>query len=116
MAKILVIDDDKPILEVVKIVLESAAFEVEIISDWRLVFDKIREYKPDLVILDIFISGADGRVIYKDVKKSKTTTKIPVILFSATNRLEAYTKDSIITIVHLKNLLQSLARTHHRLI
>ena len=77
-----------------KIVLESAAYEVETISDWRLVFDKIREYKPDLVILDIFIADADGRVICKELKKSKTTTKIPVILFSASNRLEAYTKDS----------------------
>jgi DNA-binding response OmpR family regulator len=49
--------------------------------------------KPDLVILDIFIAGADGRVICKDLKKSKTTAHIPVILFSATKRLEDYTKD-----------------------
>jgi len=94
MAKILVIDDDIPLLEAVKIILESEAYEVETISDWTLVFDKIRQYKPDLIILDIFISGADGRVICKELKKSKTTTKIPVILFSAINRLEAYTRDS----------------------
>jgi DNA-binding response OmpR family regulator len=50
--------------------------------------------KPDLVILDIFIAGADGRVICKDLKKSKTTAHIPVILFSATKLLEDYTKDS----------------------
>ena len=94
MAKILVIDDDKPTLEIVKIILDNEGYVVETISDWCAVFEKIKEYKPDLIILDIFISGADGRVICKELKKSKTTTKIPVILFSATNRLEAYTKDS----------------------
>ena len=94
MAKILVIDDDKPILEAVKTILNNEGYVVETISDWRFVFEKITEYKPDLIILDIFISGADGRVICKELKKSKTTIKIPVILFSATNRLDAYTKDS----------------------
>ena len=94
MAKILVIDDDKPILEVVKIILDTEGYTVETISDWPEVFGKIKSYKPDLIILDIFIAGADGRVICKELKKSKTTINIPVILFSATNRLEAYTKDS----------------------
>ena len=94
MARILVIDDDKPMLEIVKSVLDNEGYVVETISDWTIVFDKIRQYKPDLIILDIFISGSDGRVICKELKKSKTTTNIPVILFSATNRLEAYTKDS----------------------
>ena len=94
MARILVIDDDKPMLEMVKSILDNEGYVVETISNWTIVFDKIRQYKPDLIILDIFISGSDGRVICKELKKSKTTTNIPVILFSATNRLEAYTKDS----------------------
>jgi DNA-binding response OmpR family regulator len=94
MARILVIDDDKAVLEVVETILVKEGYDVEIISDWRVVFAKIKEYKPDLVILDIFISGADGRVICKELKKSKTTLNIPVILFSASNRLESYTKDS----------------------
>ena len=94
MPKILVIDDDEPILEVVKTILDGEGYTVETISNWPAVFGKIKDYKPDLIILDIFISGADGRVICKELKKSKTTVNIPVILFSATNRLEAYTKDS----------------------
>ncbi len=94
MAKILVIDDDKPILEVVQTILTNEGYDVETISDWPGVYDKIKSCKPDLVILDIFISGSDGRVICKELKKSKATVNIPVILFSATNRLESYTKDS----------------------
>ena len=94
MAKILVIDDDKPILEVVKIILSNEGYDVEIISDWLEAFGMIKSYKPDLIILDIFIAGSDGRVICKELKKSKTTVNIPVILFSATHRLESYTKDS----------------------
>ncbi len=94
MAKILVIDDDKDILEVVKTILGNEGHDVETISEWPEVYGKIKLYKPDLVILDIFISGSDGRVICKELKKSKTTINIPVILFSASNRLESYTKDS----------------------
>ncbi|MEP6583264.1 MAG: response regulator [Ginsengibacter sp.] len=94
MTKILVVDDDKPILDVVKRMLADAGYDVEIISAWPEVFGKIKSYKPDLIILDIFISGSDGRVICKELKKSKTTVNIPVVLFSATNRLESYTKDS----------------------
>ena len=94
MAKILVIDDDKTMLEVVKIILDREGYVIETISEWTAVFGKIKEFKPNLIILDIFISGADGRTICKELKKSKTTIHIPVILFSATNRLEDYTKDS----------------------
>ncbi len=94
MAKILIIDDDVTILEVVKTVLSHEGYDVETVSDWPEVFGKIKSYKPDLVILDIFISGSDGRVICKELKKSKATLHIPVILFSATMRLESYTKDS----------------------
>ena len=94
MTKILVVDDDKLILEGVKTILNEQGYFVETISDWPEVFGKIKAFNPDLIILDIFIAGADGRVICKELKKSKTTINIPVILFSATNRLEAYTKDS----------------------
>ena len=94
MSKILVVDDDKLILEGVKTILHEQGYFVETISDWPEVFGKIKAFKPDLIILDIFISGADGRVICKELKKSKTTVHIPVILFSASDRLEAYTKDS----------------------
>lgn len=94
LAKILVVNDDIATLDVVKIILENEGHTTETLSDWKMVFDKISEYKPQLILLDIFISGADGRVICKELKKSKTTKQIPVILFSATYRLEAYTKDS----------------------
>jgi CheY-like chemotaxis protein len=43
MAKILVVDDDKPILEVVKTILEKEGYDVEIISHWPAVFEKIKK-------------------------------------------------------------------------
>ncbi len=54
MARILVIDDDKAALEVVETILVKEGYDVEIISDWRVLFAKIKEYKPDLAIPDIF--------------------------------------------------------------
>ena len=77
-----------------KVILDNKGYVLETISDWPGVFEKIKAFKPDLIILDIFISGEDGRAICKELKKYRITTHIPVILFSATNRLEDYTKDS----------------------
>ena len=55
MAKILVIDDDKTILELVKTILDNEGYVVETIYDGPGVFEKIKSYKTHIIIRDIFI-------------------------------------------------------------
>ena len=81
MAKILVIDDDLDVLEVVQLVLEHKGFEVMASSNPLDVITKIEEGKPDAVLLDIQLGLMDGRDICRDVKKKYRD--LPVILFSA---------------------------------
>ena len=83
MSKILVVDDDIDILSVMEILLSMKGFDVEVTSKGENTIPKIESFKPDLILLDVLISGYDGRTICKQLKSNKSTSHIPVIMFSA---------------------------------
>ena len=83
MHKILVVDDEIDLLEVIRIFLQRKKFLVEAISRWENIKNSIVTFSPDLILLDISLKGADGRVICKQLKRNKETENIPVLLFSA---------------------------------
>lgn len=58
-------------------------FNVEVTAKGENTFTKIESFKPDLILLDVLISGYDGRVICKELKSREETRHIPVIMFSA---------------------------------
>lgn len=89
MAKILVVDDDLDILVVMEILLSMRGFEVEVTSKWEHTYDKVYQFKPELILLDILISGNDGRTICKKLKSQEETRNIPIIMFSAHPSAEA---------------------------
>ncbi|MBK0380781.1 response regulator [Mucilaginibacter segetis] len=85
MRRILAVDDDKDILEVLQLILEDSGYEVETLSDGHFLMDKIRDTKPDLILLDIMLGNLDGRELCKYLKKIDNTLNIPVILISASH-------------------------------
>lgn len=87
MQTILVVDDDKDILEVLQYILEDFGYEVNTLSDGHYLFDKINEHMPDLILLDIMLGSMDGRELCKDLKTKLETHNIPVILISASHNV-----------------------------
>lgn len=83
MSKILVIDDDLDILVVMEILLTMKGFDVDVTAKWENTFEKIENFKPNLILLDVLISGNDGRTICKQLKSQNKTKNIPIIMFSA---------------------------------
>ena len=83
MSRILVVDDDIDILSVMEILLTMKGFEVEVTAKGENTFQKIDTFRPDLILLDVLISGHDGRTICKQLKSNEATKHIPVIMFSA---------------------------------
>jgi CheY-like chemotaxis protein len=89
MCRILAVDDDKDILEVLQFILEDSGYEVETLSDGHYLFEKIQAHTPDLILLDIMLGNLDGRQLCKDVKDNEETHDIPVILISASHNVSA---------------------------
>jgi len=81
MKRILIIDDEVDIREVIRMGLESEGFKVEGASDGAEGIEKIRQFKPDVIVLDIIMEGMDGMTMMKKMKE-----KIPVIVISACDR------------------------------
>jgi len=89
--KILLVDDDEDILDSVSAVLEMEGYRVAKTTRHAEVFEMIKVFVPNLVVLDILLSGADGRMICRSMKDNETTRHIPVIMMSA---LQDLAKDS----------------------
>jgi DNA-binding response OmpR family regulator len=90
--KILVADDDRGILDALKMMLEEVGYEVNTISDGET-FDEVKKYHPDLLLLDIWMSGVDGRDICKQLKAQELTMSIPIIMISANSDTEQIAKN-----------------------
>ncbi len=90
-AKILIVDDSTDILEGMQMFLEIKNYQVKTISNAKTIKEVIASFNPDLLILDIFLSGYDGRELCKTLKTDKDTKHLKIILFSAaSNALEDY--------------------------
>lgn len=80
-------DDNKDILEILKYILEESGYEVDTLSDGHHFFDKIHEYTPDLILLDVMLGDMDGRELCQNVKMQQETHDIPVIMISASHSI-----------------------------
>jgi CheY-like chemotaxis protein len=80
--KVMIADDDPAIIEVVKMMLEEEGYEVET-TVMGAVVRNLREDLPGLLLLDIRMSGMDGKEICKHLKNQPTTRHIPIVFLSA---------------------------------
>lgn len=82
MKKILVVDDDDDVLETIQLILEIGGYDVEPLNDAELVFERIHEFEPDLILLDVVLGKIDGRVICSQIKCHVDTNRIPILMMS----------------------------------
>ncbi len=94
MHKILVVDDDQSILDSMEIALNLEGYEVEITTKGEDTFSKIASFNPDLILMDVYLSGMDGREICKQIKEDEKTKHTPVIIFSANRSMKEVFKES----------------------
>src|ERR1700674_4377198 len=84
--RILVVDDSPAILDVMVVTLEAEGYEVST-SLTGACLGQMGRNPPDLILLDVLLSGEDGGEICQSLKKDEHTRHIPVILISAHNGL-----------------------------
>jgi len=76
MQKILIIEDDLGISNSLKLYLENSNFEVDLHHSWKKAIEKIKEYNPDLIILDINLPEKDWMQICKELREFSKTAVI----------------------------------------
>lgn len=93
MKKILIADDDAAICDSVCMVLEEEGYIVSSTLDGKTVRNMKVNF-PDLLLLDIWMSGEDGREICKKLKSQKVTNHIPIIMLSASRDIVNSAKEA----------------------
>ena len=83
----MIADDDPGIVDAIELLLEFEGYQVSKTIDGSTVLDMKMEL-PDLLLLDIWMSGEDGRDICKKLKQEDATKDIPVIMISASKDIK----------------------------
>jgi len=81
--KILLVDDERDLVETVTFRLEAGGYEVLPAYDGQEGLDKARKEKPDLIILDLMLPKMDGYKVCRMLKFDEKYKKIPIIMFTA---------------------------------
>lgn len=81
--RILVVEDEAPIRDMVKFVLEQSDYDVVEAEDYDVALQKVKEPYPDLILLDWMLPGGSGVQLAKKLKQHEHTRDIPVIMLTA---------------------------------
>ena len=83
MKKIMVVDDEKDLLALVKGYLTKAGYDVAVTTSCKEGADILASFKPDLIFLDINVGSEDGREMCRQIKSLADHKHIPIVLISA---------------------------------
>jgi DNA-binding response OmpR family regulator len=83
VSRILIVEDDRDIADLVRLYLERSGHVTELALSGDDVVARVRRDRPDLVILDIMLPGVDGLTICRALRASEATADIPIIILSA---------------------------------
>lgn len=83
MTKILIIDDDPDVRTVMNVLMKKRGYEVETASQREEALRKLENFRPAVVLLDVLLSGTDGRELCQEIKANEKTKNIQVMMISA---------------------------------
>ncbi len=91
-AKILVVDDERDIVDYLSVALEDAGFKVTGLTGTEGALERIRAEKPDLVLLDVMMPGRTGLSLYRAMREGEGTKRIPVVIISGYAQKDDFSK------------------------
>ena len=78
--KIMIVDDDASIAELISLYLRKECFDTLCVEDGEEALQQFVEYEPNLILLDLMLTGMDGYEVCRELRK---TSKVPIIMLSA---------------------------------
>lgn len=91
--RVMIADDDPGILDAVEAMLEFGGYQVSSTPNGATLLE-IEDDFPDLLLLDIWMPGTDGRDVCKQLKAQENSRKMPIIMISASTELERSAKEA----------------------
>ena len=82
-SKLLLVDDDPDFVEATKLILEKGGYDVTVAYDGNEGFEKIKEQKPDVMVLDVMMPNKDGYTLCAELKADSEYSSIPILLLTA---------------------------------
>ena len=92
--KVLILDDDMDILQICSIVLKKKGFDVSTLNNSNQVVERVRNYHPDVILMDNWIPGPGGIEATRELKNTPDLQSIPVIFFSANSNVTQLAKEA----------------------
>ena len=86
MAKILCVDDERDIAELVKLVLELGQHQVTVVTEPENAVSTALELAPDLILLDVVMPNVDGFDIFRELREQPALAKIPIAFLTSNNK------------------------------
>jgi DNA-binding response OmpR family regulator len=83
MKKVLIIDDDPDVRTVMDVLMKKQGYGVETAFNREDALDKLEHFQPSVILLDVLLSGTDGRQLCREIKSADKTRHVPVIMVSA---------------------------------
>ncbi|MGZ3847194.1 MAG: response regulator [Flavisolibacter sp.] len=113
MAKILIIDDDPDARIVMNVLMRKQGYEVETAFNREDALSKLEDSNPSVILLDVLLSGSDGREFCREIKANDRLKGIPVIMVSAhpgaAENIESYGADDFISKpINSENLVEKI--------
>lgn len=91
--KVFICEDDESIIEIVTMVLKEKGYIVESSTDGKTAIKKIKEVKPDILLVDLWLPIYSGIEVIKKIRTFDGFAQIPTILFSANREVERISKE-----------------------
>ncbi|RYZ99934.1 MAG: response regulator [Sphingobacteriaceae bacterium] len=81
--KVMIVDNDESILDVMSEALQFGGFDVKVLRQADNIFPLLEEYKPDILLIDYLLDGVNGGEICHEIKSVEATRSLPVVIVSA---------------------------------
>lgn len=99
MKKILVVDDEEDITELVKKLLKSEGFDVVTANSGKEALALLESTTPDLIFLDLFMPGMSGWDVLREIRKREELKEVPVIMLTVQPLYESIDREEVEEIV-----------------
>jgi len=80
--KIMIVDDEEGLIELVKAILEEEGYEVITAMDGKECLEKLKKVKPDLILLDMMMPGMSGREVCEKIRKNPKTKNLKIVFLT----------------------------------